>query len=1270
MTDLRILALVLAASALLPAEPSLSQVRPDWENAAVVGINKLEPHAAVYPFADAATTVPFERRKSPYYQVLNGPWKFKFSANPEVRPLRFYAADFDDSGWDTIPVPSNVEKHGYAPPLYVNIGYAWGAANPPWIPHELNYVGSYRHAFEVAETWRGRRVLITFNGVGAGFYLWVNGRKVGYSEDSRGLAEFDLTEFVRPGSNLLAVEVYRITDGSYLEGQDAWRLSGIFRDVVLWSTSAVHLADFRVRTELDAAYRDAILKVDLAITNASHRWKNVAVTTTLIGTSGEVPEAQARHEARVAAGTTVQVALESPVRNPLKWSAEKPNLYTLLITLSDDAGRVLSVVPWRVGFRTIEARDGKLLVNGQSIIVRGVNRVEWDPDTAQYVGRERMVQDIELLKQNNFNLVRTAHFPNDPAWYELADEYGMYLIAESNIESHGMGFEPATTLGNRPEWQTAHLDRTRRNVETNKNHASVIMWSLGNEAGDGSNFVAASKWIHEHDPTRPVHYEGAGDKPHIDVVSRMYLPAKELAAEAKAADPRPLIECEYSHAMGNSSGGFDEYWKIYKAGTRARGGAIWDWVDQGHRQPVPPRVLVKDRASTGLEALLVGEYAPGQGSEGYLALPDSDSLNLRGALTLEAEVYPRPVLKGAAYPDVARFQPFISKGELGFQVLQDEDVLKLYLRFDGEDEPTVVQSPIPPGWYGAWHRVAGTYDGTVAQLYVDGAAVAKLEKVGRVAPGHFPLNIGRNPERNDIRSTARVREVRVYSRALGAAELAATGGRSPAGLVLWLDVSDARQSALDPAARYFAYGGDFGPSTTPSDDNFSQNGIVSADRRLHPAVGEIKRQQQFVDVTAIDLAKGIVRISNGYDFTTLSEIAVGHYAIRADDRVLAQGLLPALDIEPHASRDIAVGIPALTAGPGVEYWLDVWFTLGADMPWARAGEVIAREQLKVPLVSPPEVRELRSIAGLNVANAAGSLVVSGAGFAYGFDPASGLLTSIQRAGTELLAGPLRPDFWRAPNDNDRGSDMMKRLGVWRDAHRFLVNTGFRHESQVPGVVRVFAEGRLSSVNAGYNLAYTVYGTGDLEIDVDFTPGDVALPDLPRFGLRAELVPGLENLAWYGPGPEDTYVDRRDRPVGVYRRTVTENYFSYSRPQETGNKVEVRWATITDAAGMGLLAVGEPLLSVNALHHSAEDLDQAGHDHQMPARRVTFLNLDWRQMGLGGDNSWGALPLPQYRLPARPYHYRLRLRAIGPDDSPMALSKLTMPERVSPPQQGH
>ena len=586
--------------------------------------------------------------------------------------------------------------------------------------------------------------------------------------------------------------------------------------------------------------------------------------------------------------------------------------------------------------------------------------------------------------------------------------------------------------------------------------------------------------------------------------------------------------------MGNSNGGIDEYWKLFKSGTRARGGAIWDWVDQGHpREGAPPPRRQGPHEARASARSSWGRTQPGMGAEGYLSLPDADHLDLRDALTLEAVLYPRPALMGAAYPHVARFHPYVSKGDLGFQLLQDGDTLELWLRFEGEAEPFVVRSKVPADWYGAWHRLTGTYDGKVARLYVDGKPVASAEKAGRLSPGHFPLNVGRNPERIDVRTPARFREARVWSRALSEAEVAAPDAaarRRPRPLAR----RGRREGDRGPAGErsYFAYGGDFGPTTTPSDENFCQNGLVSADRTPHPGLGEVGKQQQYVDVVAGGSREGGGR---------------GPEPIRLHDPLRDRGRsLPGPRRRPCPRR----GDPARPRRGSARHEADR-DPPAPHRPGAR-GRALARPHLRPEGGHPVGPGGARARAGAappsppakaaprprhRVAARPDRDRRRAAGrpspvpdFAYGFDPATGLLTSIQSKGVELLAGPLRPDFWRAPNDNDRGSDMPGRLGLWRDAHRFLTVRSFRNETPAKGVVRLVLQADLASVKARYDVVYTIYGTGDLVVEASFDPGEAKLPDLPRFGMQAKLVPGHEDLAWYGPGPGGD-LRRPARPAG-------------------------------------------------------------------------------------------------------------------------------------------
>ncbi|MGE4490393.1 MAG: glycoside hydrolase family 2 TIM barrel-domain containing protein [Kiritimatiellales bacterium] len=544
----------------------------EWNDLNILQMNRENPHATMMVYPDAASAMKYDRATSPWFRSLNGDWKFNWVNKPADRPVDFYKPDFVSKDWKTIPVPSSWQMHGYGLPIYTNFKYPF-PENPPHIDPEWNPVGSYLREFAFPADWQGRTVYITFDGVESAFYLWINGQKVGYSQGSRTPAEFDITEYLHSGMNTVAVEVYRWCDGSYLEDQDFWRLSGIYRDVYLWSTASAHIRDFTVRTDLDDQYRDAVLTVDAELTRPARK-----VVLELFDPSG-------RRVGKVSGSASSSVSLSLPVPSPEKWNAENPALYTALLTLKGWFGRTIEVIPQRVGFREVEIINSRFCVNGVPILVKGVNRHEHDADSGHVISREAMIRDIQLLKENNFNAVRTSHYPNMPLWYDLCDEYGIYLWDEANLECHGTLFSK-NSLSGKPEWKAAYLDRMQRMVERDKNHASVITWSMGNECGSGDNFMDGYQWIKASDPTRPVHYEAARE-PNTDIVNRMYASPEEIRKFIGGHPKKPYIICEYSHAMGNSNGNLKEYWDIFYEDNNAQGGFVWDWMDQGIRQPVP-----------------------------------------------------------------------------------------------------------------------------------------------------------------------------------------------------------------------------------------------------------------------------------------------------------------------------------------------------------------------------------------------------------------------------------------------------------------------------------------------------------------------------------------------------------------------------------------------------------------------------------------------------------------------------------------------------------
>ena len=545
----------------------------EWQDPEINAVNRAPMHANYFAYESTEAAIKGIKEKSSNFMTLNGTWKFNWVPNADARPTDFWQPEFNDKGWNTMPVPGVWELNGFGDPIYVNVGYAGREQfrnNPPQVPTVNNHVGSYRREITVPAHWKGKEIIAHFGSVTSNMYLWVNGKYVGYSEDSKMEAEFNLTPYLKPGQkNLIAFQVFRWCDGTYLEDQDFFRYSGVGRDCYLYARSKKQIADIRITPDLDAQYQNGSLAINLTTKGRGEielelfDTNNQPVVTKSLNASGNI-------------STTMEVA------SPNKWTAETPYLYTLHATLKE-GNKVLEVIPIKVGFRKVELKNAQILVNGQPILIKGANRHEMDPDGGYVVSRERMIQDIQIMKMFNLNAVRTCHYPDNNLWYELCDQYGLYVVAEANIESHGMGYGK-NTLAKREDYKKAHLERNQRNVQRCFNHPSVIIWSLGNEAGYGPNFEVAYDWVKAEDPSRAVQYERAGTKGKTDIYCPMY--ADYQWCENYSKDDKyqkPLIQCEYAHAMGNSQGGFKEYWDLVRKYPKFQGGFIWDFVDQSVR---------------------------------------------------------------------------------------------------------------------------------------------------------------------------------------------------------------------------------------------------------------------------------------------------------------------------------------------------------------------------------------------------------------------------------------------------------------------------------------------------------------------------------------------------------------------------------------------------------------------------------------------------------------------------------------------------------------
>lgn len=1041
----------------------------DWENQAIVGINRVAARAELLPAPPVApqpaplgaseagggwhgagssadregvnTTLASvgSRAGTPYFRLLNGVWKFQYYAAPSLVDEEFATPDFDDAGWDDLEVPSCWQMHGYGRPHYTNIMYPF-PVDPPHVPTE-NPTGCYRQVFTVPAGWEGRRVHVNFRGVDSAFYVWVNGQKIGFSKGSRLPAEFDITDAIEPGENVLAVEVLQWSDATYLEDQDMWWLSGIFRDVYLTAIASVSVFDVFVKTNLDSQYKDAELAVEAVIRNMGPAGVNgYSLHCTLLDGQGQaVLDKPLVGTFDAPAGGTATLNLQAGVAQPRQWTAETPYLYTLVLHVRDGAGHVVDATGVRVGFRKVEMKDGCILVNGRHVIFKGVNRHDTDPDTGRAVTYEAMVRDIVLMKQHNINAVRTSHYPNDPRFYDLCDEYGLYLVAETDVETHGFGYQDNISMY--PEWQAAFVDRMQRMVEAYKNHPSIVMWSLGNESGFGCNHEAMTDWTRERDNTRLIHYERDQENKIVDVVSRMYASPEQLVELAnKYNNQRPVILCEYAHAMGNGPGVFQEYWDVFLSNPHVQGGFVWEWADHGLR-------------------------------------------------------------------------------------MEDEN---------GEE------------WY--------------------------------------------------------------------------------------------------------AYGGDFGDE--PNDTNFVCDGLVFPDRTPSPGLIEYKKYCEPVAVEAIDAAKGVLRVTNRYDFVSLEHLAIGWNLIE-DGKAVQGGMVESAKVGARQSAEVRVPLVRPVNAAGKEYFLNLRFTLKADTGWAKAGHEVAFAQAAVPWGEPK---------GFAIGRAAGSMLevqqdktgvaVVAEDFSLVFDKVHGVIADWTYQGVALIEAGPRLNFWRAPIDNDRFGPSFEK--VWREAgldalqHR-TIGCEVVEQGREKVVIRVRSRVAPPVLRTGFlcEYEYVIHNSGDVVLTVSGTPQG-EWPHLPRIGLQMSLPMEFENAAWYGRGPGECYVDsKRACPVGRYGSKVMDLYTPYVYPQENGNREDVRWVALTNDRGVGLYVQGMPLVNFSAQYFTTKDLEKARHTNELEPREFVTVNLDYRQCGLG-SGSCGPQTFERYRVAAEPFRFAMRLRAFSVD----------------------
>ena len=1225
---------------------------PDWENHAVFRINKEAARSTAMPFPDRESALAKKRLESPWCQMLNGNWKFNWVGNPDARPVDFFKPEFDVSTWKEIPVPSNWQMQGYGKPVYTNSEYPF-AANPPTVmgeppahftnfPKDLrNPVGSYRRNFTIPGEWKGQPVHVVFQGVDSAFYVWVNGQKVGYSQDSRTPAEFDITKFLKEGENVLAVEVYQNSDGSYLEDQDMWRMSGIFRDVYLWTSPQLDVRDHWVQAGLTPDFKQGTLRVSTTVVNESSETKGAKVRFTLLGPDGKELVSQ-EGPIGIPANGESWYSLDVPIVEGVAfWTAETPVLYPYVITLSDETGKALAFYAGKTGFRHNQVKDGQFLHNGKPILFKGINRHDHNPTTGHYLTEKDIMDDLLQMKRTNINAIRCAHYPNDPRFYELCDELGFYVIDEANIESHGMGWGPdANPLAKDPAWGPAHLDRMKNCLERDKNHPCIVMWSMGNESGDGVNFQTISKWIHERDPSRPVHYEQAQTRSHVDVFAPMYASIQSCLDYCRSEEKkplelqRPLIQCEYNHAMGNSSGNLADYWEIYRKERLLQGGFIWDWKDQGLLKKTHPLEAVEDRSGKGHKTRLYGSLATDEGLYGGgVIVSKSPDLDLRESVTLIAEARgnfggARSQGGGDNNRNESDGYPILSKGDSSYMLKVNADATKVefFVFIAGKWE--AVYADLPEGWRSSFHTLAGTYDGKELIVYIDGKQAASRPCVGTIATNSWEVAIGLDTEKPDRKFDGSVRRVAIHGRALSAEEISFEAKDA----LLLLDFAkDAEKSAVRP---FLAYGGDF--NDRPTQKSFCCNGIMMANLQPSPQFEEVKKAYQDLHMEGVDLTKPNlrIRVSNERFFTGTPDIK-GSWKLLQNGNPVAEGALELPDIASQSSAELTVPTSA-TPAPGSEYVFRVRFDQKGETAWQAAGMPVAWDELPLPWgkrsVPAPASEEGKAV----ITEAADGVTLSAGKSVAVIDKKSGVLVSWKLDGKELLLSPLRLNFWRPPTNNDEGAKLPRQLAVWRRAGLNAKATGVEAKEEGNEAL-VTARIKVPAGDSEAVLQWRMHPSGQLSVSAEFTPKG-NLPMISRLGMQCAVPAEVNSVSWFGKGPHENHVDRNSGAwTALHSGTAAQLSHRYTDPQESGNRTEVRWATFRPfGGGTGLRAdaTGDSLLSISAYPVSADNIELARHPVDLPQGSEMWINIDHKQMGVGGTNSWGELPLEKYRILAQ------------------------------------
>ena len=1260
----------------------------------------------------------YDKAASKYVQFLTGKdqadWSLVVLQNQALAQgdayKNFYKTDYKatTNDWKTnLQLPCSWTRQGFDFSIYTNVTMPWQSkydsnVSAPNAPANYNPVGLYRKSFKVTDDMKAAngRVYLSFQGVESSYYVYVNGKEVGYSEDSYSPHSFDITDYLTTdgSDNLLAVEVHKFCDGTWMEDQDMYYDGGIFRDVYLYSAPLVHIQDYKVETDLDENYENATMNLKVTVANASKAAaEGYKVDVRLYDQDGKmfvndmtmdldtVPAADGDTDGSVsAAGSKL-------VLSPELWSAETPNLYTMVLSLYDSkTGTYMGSVSQQLGFREIEFTKSEvdtngnrittdseykpITINGKQLLLKGTNRHDTDPEYGKYVPHETQEEDIKLMKQYNLNALRTSHYSNDEYLYYLCDKYGIYVMGETNLESHALMNQGEKQAN----FKNLAMDRTVTAFNRLKNRTSIVMWSTGNENHYSSSASYANGMFYDliwyfknNDSTRPVHSESSDGNNGTDMRSNMYPSVDTLYSRASAN--MPYVLCEYDHAMGNAVGNLKEYWDAIRSSDNMLGGFIWDWVDQSRilsLDNLPQSYVVTEKKDGVVGSASINSVnenpdsaaLTSKSANGY-ALFDSDKYNeaLAGSgKSFTVEVICKPASDGAD-------KVLIAKGDYQFALKTNSSKQLEFFAYYNNNWKSVTAKK-PDNWVGNWHQVVATYDKGAIKIYCDGELIGSGNGNTTIASSSVALGVGCSAD-NGRTFDGEISMGRVYSRALSLEEINAQNSTTPAiteksdDVLLWADFSgltvdesskpydyyadtDAHTNLYSDEIKgnFYGYGGDSGES--PNDNSFCVNGLVSPDRDVQPELYEVKYQYQSVWFTADDsrLLGETIDVYNENNFLNLNDFDVT-WTLTEDGKEIGSGKLSAEDTNIAGRESGSIKVPYRASMPeekkaGAEYYLNLSVQLKEDTEWAKAGHEVAYEQFQIPA----EVTKVEPTINTNVTvddSAEDVIKVSGTDFGFEVEKATGTLKNyVYKGETLLTSGPV-PNYWRGILNNDNGNYD----GNWKNVNKNVTASDIAVGTNDAGqkTIRVTLASA-SQANLKQTMVYTVDGSGAVTVDATVDATGTSLGRYIRIGTVMELPEGYENVEWYGNGPVEAMWDREDfATVGRYSNTVSGMFYPYLDTQDTGTVTGVKWISVTNPSANGAMAIAATdTVEASALHFTVDDLDQAQHPYELTKLDSTILTVNYRSQGTG-NKSCGADTLSAYLLPnnkAYTYEYTM------------------------------